>query len=89
MVEASWLHDWEHDPLSRGPYSYQTVGGVDAPAALARPLRGTLFFAGEAADTEGRTGTVHGAIASGRHAAAEVERSLTTRFSAARRAESD
>jgi monoamine oxidase len=89
MVEASWLHDWEHDPFARGAYSYQTVGGVDAPAALARPLRGTIFFAGEAADTEGRTGTVHGAIASGRHAAAEVERSLTTRFSAARRAEPD
>jgi monoamine oxidase len=89
MAEASWLHDWEHDPFSRGAYSYQTVGGVDAPATLGRPLRGTLFFAGEAADTERRTGTVHGAIGSGRHAAAEVERSLTTRFSAARRAESD
>jgi len=89
MVEASWLHDWEHDPFSRGAYSYQTVGGIDAPAALGRPLRSTLFFAGEAADAEGRTGTVHGAIASGRHAAAEVERSLTTRFSAARRGASD
>jgi monoamine oxidase len=89
MVEAAWLHDWEHDPFSRGAYSYQTVGGVDAPAALARPLRGTLFFAGEAADPEGRTGTVHGAIATGRRAAAEVERSLTTRSSTSRRAESD
>jgi len=49
MVEGSWYHDWEHDPFARGAYSYQMVGGVDAPAALARPLRGTLFFAGEAA----------------------------------------
>lgn len=89
MVEAAWLHDWEHDPFSRGAYSYQTVGGVDAPAALARPLRGTLFFAGEAADPEGRTGTVHGAIATGRRAAEEVERSLTTRSSASRRGASD
>lgn len=88
MVEAAWLHDWEHDPFSRGAYSYQTVGGIEAPAALARPLRGTLFFAGEAADVEGRTGTVHGAIATGRRAATEVERSLTTRSLAARRAES-
>ena len=39
----------------------------------------TLFFAGEAADAEGRTGTVHGAIATGRRAAGEVQRSLTTR----------
>ncbi len=89
LVEAAWLHDWEHDPLSRGAYSYQTVGGVDAPAALARPLRGTLFFAGEATDVEGRTGTVHGAIATGRRAAAEVNRSLTTRAAAAKLGGSD
>ena len=89
MVEAAWLHDWEHDPFTRGAYSYQMVGGADAPAALARPLRGTLFFAGEAANADGRTGTVHGAIATGRRTAAEVERSLTTRFSAAKRAASD
>lgn len=88
MVDAAWMHDWEHDPFARGAYSYQTAGGMDAPATLARPLRGTLFFAGEAADPEGRNGTVHGAIATGRRAAAEAERSLTTRYSA-RRDESD
>ena len=89
LVEAAWVHDWEHDPLSRGAYSYQTVGGADAPAALARPLRGTLFFAGEASDVEGRTGTVHGAIATGRRAADEVSRSLTTRAAAAKHGASD
>ena len=89
MVEAAWMHDWVHDPFARGAYSYQTVGGEGAPAELARPLRGTLFFAGEAADPEGRTGTVHGAIATGRRAAHEVMKSLTTRSSAARRAGSD
>jgi len=40
---------------------------------------GTLFFAGEATDAEGRTGTVHGAIASGRRAAAQVEKALAPR----------
>ncbi len=84
MVEGAWMHDWEHDPYARGVYSYQTVGGIDAPAALARPLRGTLFFAGEATEVEGRTGTVHGAIATGRRAAEEVQRSLTTRAARAR-----
>lgn len=88
MVEASWLHDWEHDPYARGVYSYQTIGGADAPAALGKSLRGTLFFAGEATDVEGRTGTVHGAIATGRRAAEEVQRSLTTRSSRARPGES-
>lgn len=83
------MHDWTHDPFARGAYSYQTVGGERAPASLARPLRGTLFFAGEAADAEGRTGTVHGAIGSGRRAADEVMRSLTTRSGSAPRAGSD
>lgn len=79
MVESAWTHDWEHDPFSRGAYSYQMVDGSDAPAQLGRPLRGTLFFAGEATDAEGRTGTVHGAIASGRRAAREVISTLKNR----------
>ena len=77
MVRGFWMHDWEHDPFARGAYSYQIVGGKSAPEALARPVKGTLFFAGEATDTEGATGTVHGAIASGRRAAAQVRRAIT------------
>jgi hypothetical protein len=73
---AAWTHDWQNDPYSRGAYSYQIVGGATAPAALARPLEGTLFFAGEATETSGATGTVHGAIASGKRAAAQVLRVL-------------
>ena len=76
MVEDVWMHNWVHDPFARGAYSYPKVGGVDAPAVLARPLAGTLFFAGEATDTEGATGTVHGAIATGRRAARQVQRAL-------------
>ena len=76
QLAAVVTHDWQHDPFARGAYSYQIAGGVDAPKALARPVKGTLFFAGEAADAEGSTGTVHGAIASGRRAAREVMRTL-------------
>jgi monoamine oxidase len=76
MVTATWFHNWESDPYARGAYSYMLVGGNDAPAKLARPVRRTLFFAGEASDSEGRTGTVHGAIASGRRAAAQLLRVL-------------
>jgi monoamine oxidase len=79
MVDAAWMHDWVHDPFARGAYSYAMVGGVDAPAALARPLAGTLFFAGEATDTEGATGTVHGAIASGRRAAKQAIKAIDRR----------
>ena len=68
-VVASYMHDWINDPFARGAYSYVTVGGTRASAELAKPVQGTLFFAGEHADHEGRNGTVHGAIASGQHAA--------------------
>jgi monoamine oxidase len=71
LVAKVWAHDWQHDPFARGAYSYAMVDGVDAAKALSRPLQRTLFFAGEAANTEGSTGTVHGAIDSGRHAAAQ------------------
>jgi monoamine oxidase len=74
MVSGVWAHDWDRDPFARGAYSYQRIGGATAPAALARPIRGTLFFAGEASDADGATGTVHGAIATGLRAAKQVER---------------
>jgi monoamine oxidase len=66
---SSHTHDWNADPFSRGAYSYARVGGADAAARLARPVEHTIYFAGEGADSEGRNGTVHGAIASGQHAA--------------------
>ena len=75
-VRQIWVHDWTNDPFARGAYSYQLVGGVEAARSLARPIDGTLFFAGEASDTSGSTGTVHGALASGSRAAAQVLRAL-------------
>jgi monoamine oxidase len=71
-VVASWTHDWQRDPFSRGAYSYALVGGSEAAGSLARPIQRTLFFAGEAANAEGRNGTVDGAIASGREQARKI-----------------
>jgi monoamine oxidase len=68
-VVSAHTHDWNNDPFARGAYSYVAVGGIHASRHLARPVQGTLYFAGEHADREGRNGTVHGAIASGRAAA--------------------
>lgn len=73
-VAAAFVHDWTNDPYSRGAYSYVGVGGNNAAKMLARPVERTLFFAGEHADREGRNGTVHGAIASGREAAGSLLR---------------
>jgi monoamine oxidase len=65
------VHDWNGDPFSRGAYSFVRVGGTRAPALLARPISGTLFFAGEATSLD-QSGTVPGAIESGRRAAQQI-----------------
>lgn len=72
MLEAFYTHNWQADKFSTGAYSYIPVGGIDASEALARPIEDTLFFAGEATNTEGHQGTVHGAIATGLRAAREI-----------------
>lgn len=66
---GAYLHDWQADPFARGAYSHVVAGGGGAHELLARPLDDTLFFAGEAADTSGESGTVAGALASGKRAA--------------------
>jgi len=78
MVEGVWTHNWELDPFARGAYSYQRVGAANATDDLARPLKGTLFFAGEATGTGGSTGTVDGAIETGRRAAKQLLRALNS-----------
>jgi monoamine oxidase len=81
LLEIAYFHDWQADPYSRGAYSYVKAGSADAPEVLSRPVKDTLFFAGEAADVTGNNGTVHGAIASARRAVIEIAK--TTRASAA------
>lgn len=85
LFEQAYWHDWQSDPFSQGAYSYGTVGGDGAETALGKPLDGTLFFAGEATDTTGNNGTVHGAIASGKRAAAEIIGSMPANKSRAGR----
>jgi monoamine oxidase len=68
----AYAHDWSADPFAGGAYTYGGVGAIEARATLARPVEGTLFLAGEAVAERGRNATVHGALASGRRAAAQV-----------------
>ena len=68
---AFLVHDWAADPYARGGYSHVRVGGTGAREELAAPLENTLYFAGEATDTE-QSGTVGGALASGQRAAREI-----------------
>jgi monoamine oxidase len=67
-LRGAFFHDWSGDPFSRGAYSYLKAGGGKAREELAEPA-GPLFFAGEACDVTGESGTVAGALASGRSAA--------------------
>lgn len=43
---------------------------------MARAVDHTLYFAGEATNTEGHCGTVHGTIATGVRAAREITQSI-------------
>jgi len=74
-LRGGFSHDWQIDPFSRGAYSYAAVGGSAAGEELGAPLDSTLFFAGEATESDGRNATVHGAIASAQRVAREVLRS--------------
>jgi monoamine oxidase len=76
LMDDAYFHDWQNDPFSRSAYSYGAVGLDGAQRDLASPLENTLFFAGEATDTTGHNGTVHGAIASGHRAASQILRGL-------------
>ncbi len=72
------LHNWTHDPFSRGAYSFTLAGGDDAAQRAREPIGDTLFFAGEATADGAEVGTVHGALASGLRAARQVRDVLQT-----------
>ena len=72
ILEDAYFHDWQTDPFSLGAYSYGKVGANKAQQVLTEPIQDTLYFAGEATDTSGNNGTVHGAIASGYRAAKQI-----------------
>jgi monoamine oxidase len=58
------LHGWSSDPFARGAYSYALPGHADDRAALAAPVDGRLFFAGEACSRDDYS-TAHGAYLTG------------------------
>ena len=63
---------WASDPFAKGSYSYNAIGSTPKMRyALANPLNGQLFFAGEATNRD-YFGTAHGAYLSGLRAARDV-----------------
>ena len=57
-------HSWLADPLARGSYSCALPGKTECRAALAAPVDGRLFFAGEACSKHDFS-TAHGAYLTG------------------------
>ena len=76
LLDDELFHDWQADPFARGGYAVTQVGGLGAARVLARPVAGTLFFAGEHTHTDGQAGTVHGALETGERAARECLEAL-------------
>lgn len=75
LVEAK-IMNWPADPFTQGAYSYTTVGAREAIKILSEPVDNKLFFAGEALYSGKDTGTVEGALASGKEVAEKIKSSL-------------
>jgi monoamine oxidase len=70
VAPIAW-HGWLTDPFARGSYSYASPGRADDRAALAAPVDGRIFFAGEACSREDFS-TAHGAYRTGIAAAERI-----------------
>ncbi len=69
----SVIQDWSKETFIKGGGSYLKPGATNTVReALAAPINDVLFFAGEATDITGQSGTVSGAVESGKRAALEV-----------------
>jgi monoamine oxidase len=79
FVDGASVADWGADPFARGAYSWVPVGALAAPATLAQPIEDTLILAGEATETSGHAGTVHGALMTGERAARDARSALRRR----------
>ena len=58
----SYIQDWSKEPFIKGAYSFPKEATNEIRITLAEPIEDKIFFAGEAANTEGSFATVHGAI---------------------------
>jgi len=65
------MHLWRADPFARGSYSFALPGKVNCRQALAAPIDGRLFFAGEAC-SKSDFSTAHGAYLTGLAAAEQI-----------------
>jgi len=73
----SVIQDWSKEKYIRGGVSYLKPEGSNQDRAnLATALNSKIFFAGEATDSQGESGTINGALLSGERAANEIINSI-------------
>jgi monoamine oxidase len=71
------IQDWSKENYIRGGVAYLKPEGTNQHRInLGSPVNSTVFFAGEATDSKGESGTINGALLSAERAAAEVISSL-------------
>lgn len=77
MPIASKVISWNKMPFIKGVYSYHKLGGtINDRVELAKSIDNKLFFAGEATNSDGLSGTIQGAIESSIRAVNELKTSL-------------
>lgn len=62
LLQGAVYQDWGHEPYIGGTYSFPQPGEGNARAVAAAPVDDTLFFIGEAMNTNLAYGFIHGAM---------------------------
>ena len=63
-ITDSYIMDWNKEPYIRGCYSYPVLNEGNSREVLANSIKEKLYFAGEASNTGGHYGSIHGALES-------------------------
>ncbi len=71
-IIASYVHNWYKDPFSRGAYSYDKVGSIEAKQKLKTPIDNTVYFGGEGLYEGSDSGTVEAALVNGKETAEQI-----------------
>lgn len=62
LLENSVFYDWTEEPFIEGTYSYPAAGIGNARETASEPVLDTLFFIGEAMNTESAHASINGAM---------------------------
>lgn len=72
QLAAFKIVDWSVEPFIRGGYSFETVESAAARTVLSKPIRETLYFAGEGLYEGDMAGTVEAALENGKLTAEKI-----------------